>query len=231
MSSPSDETKQKKGYGTGHGADYKPWFSTGRFSRTGTASSFPDWKTGRMIQCLSQGELWWYVKLRWNDSVVDIREHFPLLPKEETLAIADQWGVKRPLNGNFTMTTDFLIDLVDGRTLAISIKNDKERISDRQKELLAIEREYWNRRGIEFSVAIKEDLNREEIKNMRDCLTVYDKSRIRDDIGIIRHLIAHKKLIVDMSCPIDYRGIITQLKEDNKWTQICSTLSLPSELY
>lgn len=230
MSSPSDETKQKRGYGTGHGADYKPWISTGRFSSTGTASSFPDWKTGRMVELLSQGELWWYIKLRWCDSVADIREQYPLLPREETNEIADKLGIKRPKGGNFTMTTNMLIDLEDGRKLALSIKPSADSITPRKKELMAIEKKYWQERGVSFSVAFKDDLNREEIKNIRDCITVYDKSRIRDEIGVVRHLIAHKKLIVDMSSPIDYRGIITKLKEDNKWILMTSTLTSPSEL-
>lgn len=128
------------------------------------------------------------------------------------------------------MTTDMLIDLVDGRKLALSINTSAESITPRKKELMRIEQEYWRRRNVAFSVAFKDDLDREEIKNIRDCLTVYDESRIRDEIGVVRHLIAHKKLIVDMTKPLDYKAIISNLKEDNKWIPMTSTLTLPSEL-
>lgn len=221
----SDDKRIERGYGTGYGKDYKPWLLSGRFSSTGTASSFPDWKHGRMVELLSQAEVWWYVKLRWNDNVTDIREQFPLLPNTETNEIADSIGVKRPQNGKFTMTTDLLVDTVSGKRFAISVKVSREAITERDKQLMAIEKEYWNRRGVEFAVGLKEDLNPTEITNIMDCVDVYNPSYVRDEIGILRYLIAHKILVVDMERPLDYQTLLKNIKETDVWQTTTSMLA------
>ena len=63
----SQKGKFKEHRGTGTGADYKPWIQTGEFGSRGTAANPIDWKTGRQIHLLSQGEvIAWYL-LRWDD--------------------------------------------------------------------------------------------------------------------------------------------------------------------
>lgn len=52
----SQNGKLKEHRGTGVGADYKPWIQTGEFGSKGTTSNPIDWKTGRQVQLLSQGE-------------------------------------------------------------------------------------------------------------------------------------------------------------------------------
>ena len=87
--------KLKEGRGTGTGADYKPWIQAREIGSVGTESVFNDWKHGRPIQCLSQGEMKTYHALRWRDDVLDIREQFPLDLKL-TLAIAHRLGLPHP---------------------------------------------------------------------------------------------------------------------------------------
>ncbi|MFI9481923.1 hypothetical protein ACIG2M_08630 [Lysinibacillus fusiformis] len=49
----------------------------------------------------------------YSDSVVDIREKFPLLPLEETIVIAEELDLKYPTdpktNEPIALTTDFLL--------------------------------------------------------------------------------------------------------------------------
>ena len=52
----SDKAKRKEKYGIGHGADYKPYIRTSEFNSLGTCSNPIDWKTGRTVHLLSQGE-------------------------------------------------------------------------------------------------------------------------------------------------------------------------------
>ena len=87
----TEEGKLKQNRGTGTGADYIPWIRAREFNSKGTASTFADYKHGREIQVLSQGELYYYYLLRWQDDVVDIREQYPL-DFEETIKIADEMG-------------------------------------------------------------------------------------------------------------------------------------------
>ena len=74
----SDETKKKRKMGTGEGKDYIPYITTSEFNSRGTTSVIKDWKTGRGVHCLSQGETLWYYILRWEDNNEDIREHYQL---------------------------------------------------------------------------------------------------------------------------------------------------------
>ena len=88
----SAKTKAIRKMGQGTGADYKPYITTSEFNSHGTTSVIKDWKTGRSIHCMSQGEAMWYYLLRWNDSNIDIREQFPL-DNKITVKIADKLGV------------------------------------------------------------------------------------------------------------------------------------------
>lgn len=88
----SDKSKQILHMGEGKGKDYVPYILTSEFNSLGTTSIITDWKTGRNIHCMSQGEAMWYYLLRWNDSNIDIREQFPL-DNKITVKIADKLGV------------------------------------------------------------------------------------------------------------------------------------------
>lgn len=61
----STASKKKRHMGEGEGKDYKPYITTSEFNSLGTTSVIVDWKTGRGIHCLSQGEAYWYYILRW----------------------------------------------------------------------------------------------------------------------------------------------------------------------
>lgn len=222
----SDETKLRQGRGKGTGPDYLPWIFGREFNSMGTATSIPDWKHGRMIQCLSQAERWFYYKLRWNDRVVDIREQFPLLPLSETTEIAAMFGTKGSFNNRMVMTTDFLITMDDGSEMALTVKAGKDDVTPRGNELLNIEREYWRRRGVKYFIGFKEDLNPTEIMNIRYAVPCYRKENVFDDISLARHLVANKIIEVDMNNPLDYREIVKALEKETVWIQMKSELAL-----
>lgn len=52
-----DKTKKIRKMGEGTGKDYKPYITTSEFNSMGTTSVIKDWKTGRGVHCLSQGEM------------------------------------------------------------------------------------------------------------------------------------------------------------------------------
>lgn len=222
----SDETKLRQGRGKGTGPDYLPWIFGREFNSRGTATSIPDWKHGRMIQCLSQAERWFYYRLRWNDRVVDIREQFPLLPLSETTEIAAMFGTKGSFNNRMVMTTDFLITMDDGSEMALTVKAGKDDVTPRGNELLNIEREYWRRRGVKYFIGFKEDLNPTEIMNIRYAVACYRKEDVFDDISLARYLVANKIIEVDMNNPLDYREIVKALEKEAVWTQMKSELAL-----
>lgn len=216
----SEETKRKQGRCTGHGKDYIPGIFCRELMGIGVTSCFPDWQHGRMIQCLSQGELWWYLKLRWNDDVLDIREQF-LLDPSRIESIATSMGTRPAQNGKVLMSTDFLVDTTKG-LIAINVKTDRkviEKASDRKLLLLEIERRYWDSLGIPWKLVFKEDLNRIEVANIKDVVRFYDRKNVFDDYSLAKHLIATKRIIVNMKEEIDYLKLISELKKESIWEE------------
>lgn len=108
----TEERKMRDKRGKGTGADYKPWIYVREIKSDGTSSEPIDWTNGRTCQLLSQGEkyLWYY--LRWDDSVKNIYEQYPL-NLDATNSIAFNSGIKPMLNGKKHMTTDFYVEYQD----------------------------------------------------------------------------------------------------------------------
>lgn len=207
---PSEKTKLKEHRGEGTGADYIPWIKAAEFNSQGTASNIVDWKHGRTIELLSQGEKWLYLILRWNDKVVDIREQYPL-DIDDTNRIADELGVRRADNGLIHMTTDLLVTLDDGTYRAYSVKPDEKAIGVRTCEKLAIEKKYWEERGVQWRNVLKSNLSRTYAKNIEDVVRFYNISDDPDPANRIKHMIARKEIIVDIkSEPIDYASLVNR---------------------
>ena len=176
------------------------------------------------MHLLSQAEVYTYYLLRWDDSVVDIREQYPL-ELEDTLKIADHLGYKHPHDRKTSMTTDFLVTYreKDGTKTykAYSVKASKEILqNDRTVEIQRIEMAYWNLKGIPFEIVFKEDMNRIKVGNIEAVMDYWDAKKIKTDIDMIKYLIAHKKMIVDMeTAPLDFTDIARAYRETEKRKQ------------
>lgn len=216
MAKISELGKLKEKRGTGERENYKPWIKAREINSLGTTANIVDWKHGRTIELLSAGEEWYYYLLRWDDRVADIREQYPL-PLEETVAIAHSLGVRHPKNEKTRMTTDLLVTFEDGTLEAYSVKstrkdadinlvkNLKERETvARTAEKLLIEKVYWNNQGVKWRLVFKDELNPIEISNIRRVVVYYDRSRVHDSISEVKHRIATKQLLVNMSEEIDF---------------------------
>lgn len=198
----SDKTKQSQHMGTGHGANYIPYITTSEFNSQGTTSVVKDWKTGRRVHCMSQGEALWYYILRWDDNNIDIREQFPL-DNELTVKIAYENGFKHPQSETHIMTTDFLVTEADGTLHAYSVKPDRN-LSERTLQLLCIEKIYWITKGCKFDILFKSDVNRVLANNIRLVTEFYDPLMVFDKYSAIKHKIATKEYEIDLKTrPID----------------------------
>ena len=220
----SEKTKQNQRRGKGEGASYKPYIKTREVPSTGTGRILKDKITGRQMHLLSQAEVYTYYLLRWDDSVVDTREQYPL-ELEDTLKIADHLGYKHPHDRKTSMTTDFLVTYreKDGTKTykAYSVKASKEILqNDRTVEIQRIEMAYWNLKGIPFEIVFKEDMNRIKVGNIEAVMDYWDAKKIKTDIDMIKYLIAHKKMIVDMeTAPLDFTDIARAYRETEKRKQ------------
>lgn len=94
------ETKIEKmllsGRGKGNGREYQSWLKTGDFLSKGRSSRVKIIKCNRVHHTFSDLETDFLYTLLWDDSIVDIREQYSLLPISKTKEIANILGVKYP---------------------------------------------------------------------------------------------------------------------------------------
>ncbi len=194
---PSRETKLSRHMGMGTGREYRPYITTSEFNSQGTTAVIPDWKTGRGVHCMSQGEAYWFYVLRWDDENIDIREQFPL-DRIATEQITEIFKFKHPGNKpDYVMTTDFVVTKADGSTVAYSVKHDRN-LSKRTLQLLCIEKAYWEGKGATFQMLFKEDLNLLLVENIRNVVRFYNIDNVFDEYSLIKHKIATKQVPWDM---------------------------------
>jgi hypothetical protein len=163
----------ERGIGTGSG--YQPWHQVTRDDpgSRGRSHLIP-WRFGRLHHLLSDQELVAFGFASMLAGLHDLREQFPLSIDEHpaeirayqtgasswcpgTLEIAADLGIKHPVARGagescpWVMSTDLVVTRTTARTtlalLAISVKLGEDLKRDRTRELLRIEREYWERQG------------------------------------------------------------------------------------
>ncbi|WP_454015588.1 TnsA endonuclease N-terminal domain-containing protein [Bacillus sp. Marseille-Q7846] len=154
----------KEGRGQGELNNYKPWLTIQNVSSTGNSSRIMGWKTNRRHEFLSDLERDYFFILEWIEEVIDIREQFPL-NRELTYKIAEEKGIHHPIcKGTETLivlTTDFFLTIRDGKEIkyiARTIKPSSELENERVIGKFEIEREYWERKGIDWAVVTEKDI-------------------------------------------------------------------------
>jgi hypothetical protein len=157
-------SRYKAGYGQGDGLSYRPWLGVNDVPSHGVTTHLMGRKTHRMHVVFSNLERHALLVAQWLDDVVDLREQYPLWPLDETIAIAEDLGVRHPTHpkGDLVlMTTDIL--LTRSRTAGtllepITVKPESELRNDRVLEKLEIERVYWERRGSTLGIVTEAEL-------------------------------------------------------------------------
>ena len=147
-------------YGMGEGEHYKPWLSGIDFGSLGISSKMPGLKQTRVHETFSNLETTFFCLADFCDSIIDIREQFPLLPLTLTMSIADSIGVKYPKIHNkvpVVMTTDFVLTRTDGQKIwyeAVQVKPGDELVDERTASKMDIERIFWQAQGIKYHIFI-----------------------------------------------------------------------------
>ncbi|WP_017473132.1 heteromeric transposase endonuclease subunit TnsA [Amphibacillus jilinensis] len=174
----------KEGRGSGIGTDYKPWLNIQDVSSLGRSTRLKGIKTNRQHEFLSDLERNYFYLTEYSDGVIDIREQFPLLPLEETIVIADELGIKHPTEPKtgdpIVMSTDFLLIVDLGQSVfevARTIKMKDELLKERVLEKFEIEREYWQRKDIDWTIVTEEEISKTMARNIGYIHDYYD---IRD---------------------------------------------------
>lgn len=163
----------KEGRGQGIGKDYKSWITIQDFPSLGRCSRINGWKTNRVHQFMSDNETRFFYLLEWSDKVIDIREQFPLIHVDDTVAIAEELGVSHPKdreNGTpYVLTTDFMITVRENgkeRNIARTVKPALDLEKKRIIEKFEIERRYWEKHGVEWGIVTEQDIPKELASNI-----------------------------------------------------------------
>lgn len=163
-----------EGRGGGEGYDYRPWLTIQDVPSSGRVHRIKGWGHGRVHHLLSDLEANAFYSCEWRQEVVDIREQYPLLPQEETLAIAEQLGVRHPADPRtrhpIVMTTDLF--LTSRNVLRITyeprtVKYENELKKLRTLEKLEIERRFWKARNLTLQIDRETSLAKDLYGNVK----------------------------------------------------------------
>ncbi len=164
----------KEGRGTGEGEKYKPWLITQDYPSMGVATRIFSQKTNRMHHFFSKNQLFFFYILEYDENVIDIKEHYPLLDLQEELSECRQVNLNKYIGGEgktpYILTTTFFISYksIDGliKYAARSVKNSSELVKKSVQNKLEIERRYWQAKEIPWSLVTNNDLNMIKVKNI-----------------------------------------------------------------
>lgn len=171
-----------KGFGQGEGSNYLPWLRVQDVSSKGLSTKITGLKTNRNHHFLSKIEREFFFLAEFSNSVIDIREQFPLFPMDVARRIADILGVKYPCDSKskdpFVLTTDFLLTRQGANGIcyeAISVKDSSAFENERTCEKLEIEFAWWNLLEVPCYVFVGNEKTRIQSKNIQ-----WATSSIRD---------------------------------------------------
>ncbi len=183
--------------GQGEGYDYKPWLTIQDFPSLGRASRIKSMTTGRIHHLFSRTQRDFFMELDWEESVIDIREHFPLLDYKETIENLNDINQSKFCNGetDYVITTTFLItkriDRDNVEYYARSVKYASELEKKITLEKLEIERRYWSNKSINWGLVTNNEINTALVKNIEFINPVVSsKLKIDNKKAIISNLIS-----------------------------------------
>ena len=106
----------------------------------GRATRIFGWKTQRIHHLFSDLQLRYFYLLEWEDSVIDIREHYPLLDLQESICngVNNEIGdfVDRKTKVPYVLSTTFLITICNSNGQIQYVARSLKNASQLEKQLL-----------------------------------------------------------------------------------------------
>lgn len=164
----------KEGRGQGVGKEYKPWLTIQDIPSRGRVSRIYGIKTQRIHHFFSDIETRMFYLLHWEDCVVDIREHYPILDVEKVIKNKSNLDFNKYVDKEsgtpYVFTTTFLITVkkADGSEgyIARSVKTSTELEKKHIIESFEIQRRYWEARNISWGITTQKEINSIKAKNI-----------------------------------------------------------------
>lgn len=165
-------TRIKRRRGVGAGPAYVPWLKVRDVPSQGTSAISRGILTDRSHHLLSELEAIYFFLVERRATTIDIREQWPILDIDRTLALCSQLGVRHALKRGYPepFTIDFLItDRVNGelRYRAASIKSPEDAQDPDVRLRLAVEHEWCKERGIPWALVDTSQFSKTLLQNLR----------------------------------------------------------------
>ena len=134
-------------------------------------------------------ELACFYILDWSDKVTDIREQYPLINLEKAVRIAEEAGIKYPVDNisgyPYVLTCDFMITTIAGikaRTIKISSELENPRVLEK----LEIERRYWQEQDIDWKIVTEHEISYQKAKNIEWLYTAFNSAVADETCRILK---------------------------------------------
>lgn len=166
-----------KGFGQGEGDGYSPWAKVRDVPSLGRSTRVAALRHKRIHHLYSDGETSHFLQADFAKGVTEIREQFALLPREETVEIAEALGYRHPTYPGtrvpIVMTSDLFVirDHLQGGPFVLSVKREEALRPDakglkRALEKLQVEKRYWDRRSVPWRLVTQLHFDAVQIRNL-----------------------------------------------------------------
>jgi hypothetical protein len=166
------------GFGQGEEDGFRPWMKIRDVPSLGRSTRIAGLKSRRTHHLLSDVEYGHFLVAEYRADVAEIREQIALLPRDDTLRIADELGMRHPTYPGtrtpIVMTSDFWISIGregQSQPVILSVKRTQALLPQsprlaRDIEKLSIERRYWQERGIPWGLGTEADFDSIVVRNL-----------------------------------------------------------------
>ncbi|MBF9263337.1 TnsA endonuclease N-terminal domain-containing protein [Paracidovorax cattleyae] len=149
--------KIARGRGCRAGSSYLPWYTTREIRSMGNCDTPNSIRNGRQYELLSDFETLYFYLLERKQSVLDLREQFPIFDLARTQQLAAEFGIPHKRVGRYPepYTIDFLVteNIEDQHVLrAASIKPPDIEFDAVTSAKLSIEHQWCEEQGIRWEL-------------------------------------------------------------------------------
>lgn len=162
----------RRGLGVGAGPDYKSWRNIDNTGTTGTAVVVHGIRVDRRYEILDERARTYFFLLEREESIVDIREKWPILDIDRTLELAAKFEVRHPLRdiAPEPLCIDFLLKeaLRSGFAYRATILiNSIKKIDDRRQRLLRVQQQWCQEHAIDWTLVDTSSLDKTVLDSLR----------------------------------------------------------------
>lgn len=158
------ERYRKERRGEGNGENYTPWNKIQELHSTGRVSRSPSWKTNRVHHLFDDREIDLFFLFEWSDSIIDIKEQFPLIDLDLAMKIATDMGIEYPKDAKSgtpnVLATTFMLVVKEGDQIVEKARTFKQvkDLGTKVAEILELEKRYFTAKGIDWGIITEKEV-------------------------------------------------------------------------